>query len=125
KRSASIRTGGSHRAGSEVARTIRGSPNGRTTDSGSVYLGSNASPRIHFRFSSHLDRSHCLFGSWPHRLAVRTSASHAGNASSSLAGVTRRERNTRPPSWRAFVFRLHDPADGLGPHDPPAVVLRA
>src|SRR5699024_2720666 len=54
-----------------------GSSKGRTPDSGSGYLGSNPSPPAH--------------SIRPHRLVVRTPASHAGNRSSNLRGVTRIE----------------------------------
>ena len=72
---------------------IRGSSNGRTADSGSAYRGSNPCPRTRsFR---------------PHRLAVRTSASHAGNTSSSLVGVTRKGASLQ--SGAPLFFRASSP----------------
>ncbi len=60
-----------------------GSSNGRTQDSGSCYQGSNPCPPARPLSSAvgllHRTRSH--------RLAVRTSASHAGNAGSIPAGI--------------------------------------
>ena len=69
-----------------ASKPLGGSSNGRTQDSGSCYLGSNPSPPAHF--SS--DRSFR-----PHRLAVRTSASHAGNAGSIPAGVAKHIQHVR------------------------------
>lgn len=92
--------------------SLRGSSNGRTPVSGSGYQGSNPCPRAGlFLFrplavSSLLSRSsplptlqartakapvHVRRG--PHRLVVRTSASHAENSSSNLLGVTSRVRS--------------------------------
>ena len=70
---------------------IRGSSNGRTADSGSAYRGSNPCPRTKsFR---------------PHRLAVRTSASHAGNTSSSLVGVASSSLASQGPVGRSTCQR--------------------
>ena len=43
--------------------------------------------------------------SWPHRLVVRTSASHAGNTSSSLVGVTTQAGPTQPTASGLFSFQ--------------------
>lgn len=83
-------------------RLLGGSSNGRTTDSGSVYLGSNPSPPAK-RFLE-------VENDWrprPHRLAVRTSASHAGNAGSIPAGVaTLRFGPSSPRHRTAFASRM-------------------
>src|SRR6478609_3327511 len=73
------------RGNAKVIGPLGGSSNGRTQDSDSCYLGSNPSPPATFTagFGRLPPNPH-----WPHRLAVRTSASHADNTSSILVGVT-------------------------------------
>jgi hypothetical protein len=113
----------------ELLRALGGSSNGRTADSGSAYQGSNPCPpaqRMPYgRRSRHaavtvvtvVTLSHGSFrsprssrfatlskrhASRPHRLAVRTPASHVGNTGSIPVGVT--------PSTRICErIRRHDP----------------
>src|SRR6478609_9564247 len=86
------------RGNAKVIGPLGGSSNGRTQDSDSCYLGSNPSPPATFTaVSGASPRTR----NWPHRLAVRTSASHADNTSSILVGVTSK-------FGRKIVFRLRD-----------------
>lgn len=73
---------------------IERSSNGRTTDSGSVYLGSNPGRSAASQNDAALLRVRAFSGRppeapdiRPHRLVVRTSASHAGNRGSTPLGV--------------------------------------
>jgi hypothetical protein len=115
---------------------LGGSSNGRTPDSGSGYQGSNPCPpatcAYQMRCSLHFKRgkrtflfltavSPCLGGyplsKWPrpHRLAVRTPASHVGNTGSSPVGVTpdfacetrsAAAKTHRRSSLRRWAFRV-------------------
>ena len=75
------------------------SSNGRTADSGSVRGGSTPpSPAI-----------------WPHRLTVRTPASHVGSPGSNPGGVTIRRIKSSSPCGELFICpfgRPLDPAQG-------------
>ncbi len=67
-------------------RYLGGSSNGRTADSGSAYQGSNPCPPAERLCYSAPLVSPCV-ASGPHRLAVRTPASHVGNTGSIPVGV--------------------------------------
>ena len=89
----------------QLSGTVGESSNGRTQDSDSCYLGSNpSSPTGPKRLGAQGQSS---LKSRSHRLAVRTSASHAGNAGSSPAGVTQvtvRAKATGTAMFRSFLL---------------------
>jgi hypothetical protein len=70
----------------EQFQDLGGSSNGRTADSGSAYQGSNPCPPAQAHARRKGTRSACV--TRPHRLAVRTPASHVGNTGSIPVGVT-------------------------------------
>jgi hypothetical protein len=80
---------------------LGGSSNGRTPDSGSGYQGSNPCPPAR---RAHQTARFLLRLHGPHRLAVRTPASHVGNTGSIPVGVApaRAPKTVLSPSQRSL-----------------------